>query len=309
MPLLLTAACVDGGPTVQPTDPSPSFALPPAGATPSAPENGELIIFMHARPGDAFPAGFVPVHQVWVYADGRVITRTEGDPPSYEIDGVYERRLTPEGVDLLLSELLSTGLFERDGEFTSPSWGVIQVRNGDGPVSLGWGCAFADACPSSARDPIPQQTSDIVRVSEGLADLASWLPATAWESADAAAYVPSKYAICYRQVNEPWGELTPAEASSALPPAAQELLRGKDEAYDFTPFGRLPGAMTPAICSEVTIEQARTLEEILIEGGFVEAQVWTLSLTYRHEAPDPIGLLEVSFEPILPHGRWELMPG
>jgi hypothetical protein len=289
------------------------FALPPEGAVPSTPETGELIITMHARPGDDFPSSFVPVHQVWVYADGRVITRTEGDPPSYLIEGLFEQRLTPEGVDLLLSRLLSTGLFERDGEFTSPRWGTIQVRDGDRWISVGWGCAYvgdaADGCRTIAEEPTAGQRSDLIRLSEGLADLASWLPGSAWESRDRAAYVPSRYAICYRQSNEPWRYLRPSRVSGFLPVGAQDLLLGEDQTYEVFSSSLDGDTQGPLVCSEVSIEEARALEEILTGAGFLRPAGWALSLTYRGEAPDPIGAFDLSFEPILPHGRWELMAG
>jgi hypothetical protein len=248
-----------------------------------------------------------------VYADGRVITRTEGDPPSYLIEGLFEQRLTSEGVDLLLSRLLSTGLFERDGEFTSPRWGGIQVRDGDRWISVGWGCAYvgdaADRCRTIAEEPAAGQRSDLVWLSEGLADLASWLPASAWESRERAPYVPSRYAICYRQSNEAWRYLRPSRVSGWLPAAAQDLLRGKDESYDLFSSSADGDMQGPLACSEVSLEEARALEEILSEAGFYRPAGWALSLTLRGEAPDPPGAFDVSFEPILPHGRWELMGG
>jgi hypothetical protein len=114
-----------------------STALPPAGATPSAPETGELVIWYGGRP-------LSPVHQVWVYADGRVIWRDEAGPVGVadaagEIrTGFLEQRLNPEGVELLRSELIATGLFDHDrslggsNEWSGQTrgWGSMQVRNG-----------------------------------------------------------------------------------------------------------------------------------------------------------------------------------
>ena len=34
-----------------------------------------------------------------------------------------------------------------------------------------------------------------------------------------------------------------------------------------------------------------------------------MTATYGAKVPDPIGILFVSFEPILPHGQWEPMGG
>src|SRR4029453_8843514 len=82
--------------------------LPPEGATPSAPERGELVV--------ALTSGTIPGgshDRVWVYADGRVISRVYL-PALEPYSGLVEQHLTPEGVDSLRSSVLSTGLFEHD---------------------------------------------------------------------------------------------------------------------------------------------------------------------------------------------------
>jgi len=52
------------------------IGLPPEGVTPSAPENGELVLSFWGR-------GIDPGHAVdfklWVYADGRLISHRQGD--------------------------------------------------------------------------------------------------------------------------------------------------------------------------------------------------------------------------------------
>jgi hypothetical protein len=78
----------------------PEESIPPEGAVPSTPEEGELVAQFDQGPfGDNF---------VFVYADGRVIswvhpdagTRHFGPNPGAAFS---ERRLTPEGVELLRS--------------------------------------------------------------------------------------------------------------------------------------------------------------------------------------------------------------
>ena len=60
---------------------SGSTSLPPEGAPASAPAAGRLLITYDGRPElRGFPGRFVPTHQVWVYADGRVIWRRETGP-------------------------------------------------------------------------------------------------------------------------------------------------------------------------------------------------------------------------------------
>ena len=81
-------------------------SLPPVGATPSAPESGELVIQYWIDP-DGIKGGFAG-GQGWVYADGRLITLRN--------NGFLEQRLTPEGVELLRSAIVSTGRFDhREG--------------------------------------------------------------------------------------------------------------------------------------------------------------------------------------------------
>ena len=64
-----------------------------------------------------------------------------------------------------------------------------------------------------------------------------------------------------------------------------------------------------APCSEVTIEDARALEEILSDAGFARtSELPPLAVKYRTQA-ESIGELTISFESILPHGQWEPMGG
>jgi hypothetical protein len=85
------------GPTVDPDTGwwldagTPELNLPPEGAVPSTPEEGVLV---------AKYRGFLPSSGVYVYADGRVISWLIHSAPP---DRINERRLTPEGVELVRS--------------------------------------------------------------------------------------------------------------------------------------------------------------------------------------------------------------
>ena len=128
--------------------------LPPVGATPSAPESGELVIqYWVGREGP----GPGDEGRGWVYADGRLITLRHF--------GFLEQRLTPAGVELLRSDLVSNGLFEHHQPAPDPvsPHNVIQVRVGDRLVRVH--AFFPD------------------RLRERLVHPASWLPASAWAGA------------------------------------------------------------------------------------------------------------------------------
>ena len=307
--------------SASPGDDHRVISLPPVGASPSTPVQGELLIRLVARPGTGFPGRFVPVHQVWVYSDGRAVWRREGGPNGET--GFLEQRLAPPGVELLQSEYLSTGLFDRDGYFLSEqglSWGEIEARDGDRLVSVAWCCPALipgmDPGPDPQKDPTPRQTRAFIRLSDGLADLSSWLPTSAWEERAPRAYVASRYAICFRRGYEPGlnigllgfdQSLEPSRVLGELPARAQDLLSGKDTIY-VVPSSPL-GSFDHAACSEVTTEDARALEKILRSAGAQRTPYPALAETYSAPAPDPIGTLFISFEPILPHGRWEPMGG
>ena len=97
------------GPSVVPDPDAQGIdGLPPEGAMPSTPENGELVVELRSG---TIPGG--SHDQVWVYADGRVISKVylpELEPYS----GLVEQHLTPEGVEFLRSSVLHSGLFEHD---------------------------------------------------------------------------------------------------------------------------------------------------------------------------------------------------
>ena len=141
----------DLGPVPESDQPNPSLSrvnvldLPPEGAPPSSPEHGELVLAVDGR---GMAAGRALTH-MYVYADGRLIWWREGDlPAGADEHSIFEQRLTPEGVELLRSEVISSGLFERDLIFMGgeadpdplPFWGGMGVRRGERWVGLqlGW---------------------------------------------------------------------------------------------------------------------------------------------------------------------------
>ena len=212
-PAVETGPAVTGPAVTGPIfDPSADYVgLPPAGAEPSGPQEGTLIAWVHE----------IHVGWVYVYADGRVISWSEGcclSPP--EPSGYREQRLTPEGAELLRSELLATGLFDRDqhlrvaGELNENQirWGLAAVHDGDRFVQVTWGEA-PPAANAIKTSPTPEQAITLVGLIRP-ADPGSSLPASAWAG-------PHDAAPRAAQVRD----LTSLDP---LPAAAQEVLRGKE---------------------------------------------------------------------------------
>jgi hypothetical protein len=269
--------------------------LPPVGATPSAPESGELVIQYWVDTDDIEP---VDGGRGWVYADGRLITlREKSDLPeaaNHWSSGFLEQRLTPEGVELLRSEIVSTGLFEHDqpaGRMSSPH-NVIQVRIGDRLVRV--------------------QASFPQRLRERLADPESWLPASAWEDRQIRAYVASRYSVVYSAQPQ---TLERSRILSLLPPTVEDMLRAKEAVAEqgqlsYPGFPLLP---ITRYSSKLTTEEARALARALDDAGLKRDK--RVGLGYSFEIPgtsvDPPrpekgpvrNTILIGFSPYLPHGE------
>jgi hypothetical protein len=273
-------------------------ALPPVGATPSAPESGELVI--QYRDLDHAGSGWG-----WVYADGRLITVSAAPqavsasrPAGSDVpeaanrwsSGLLEQRLTPEGVELLRSEIVSTGLFEHHqpaGRLDIHN--VIEVRIDDRLVRV------------NANFP--------KRLRERLTDPASWLPASAWANRRIRAYVPSRYEIWYGAAPQ---TLERSRILALLPATAADLLRAKDAVPQQGDIG-WPGFPPHPITryhSVLTTEEARAVTQALDDAGVPGG-----GLMYSFEIPgtsvDPAppekgpvrNVVTIMFFPYLPHGE------
>ena len=241
--------------------------LAPVGATPSTPQKGELVLnflFGHTR-GDRGR------FHVSVYADGRMIWQRVGHYSRTgelrESTGLLERRLTPEGVQLVKAELRSTGLVDHDLHLSAErglNFGFIDFRNGARRIRVTWGddnILLLDVGADVQRQtPTPAQARALMRLDERLSNPASWLPASAWADAKQRAYVPSGYSVCYegKKGTSRRGVL------ALLPAAAGELLRTQD----VTPneYTNVLGTFV-LWCSQLTNEEARALERILDDAG------------------------------------------
>jgi hypothetical protein len=269
--------------------------LPPVGATPSAPESGELVIqyrdLGHAGGGWA-----------WVYADGRLITVSAAPqavsasrPAGSDVpeaanrwsSGLLEQRLTPEGVELVRSEIVSTGLFEHPAGSRSDIHNVIQVRINDRLVRV------------NANFP--------KRLRERLIDPASWLPASAWANRRIRAYVPSRYEIWYRAQPQ---TLERSRILSLLPATAEDLLRAKDAVTTQGDIGTpgFPPHPVTTYHSVLTTEEARAVTQALDDAGLGSSfQSFEIPGTSVDPAPPEKGPVRnkvyIMFLPYLPHGE------
>lgn len=285
--------------TVRPTPPAPSPAdveadvasdvtrvgfigLPPQGAKPSTPETGELVLTFSGWPT---ATGFL--HRVWVYADGRLIWLRHGDLPegaNQHLSGFLQQRLTPEGVERLRSEVVSTGLLDdrSHGAGEPVPWYVdVEVRSEGRLVPI-------------------ERTSEIGALIARFVDPVAWLPAGAWEDRKIRAYVPSRHAVCVQTATS--GPTKPTVVSTVLPAPVEGSLRAKE--LDQLPDELTPGDGRVLSCSRVTTEEARAITDALEDAGFERDGAEAHRLTYRRSVSQPIDTsVSIWFEPYLPHGE------
>ena len=279
------------GPSVVPDpDVEGINGLPPEGATPSTPESGELVVMLS---DGAIPGG--SHDQVWVYADGRVISRVY-DYTLRPYSGLIEQHLTAEGVEFLRSNVLSTGLFEHDLDLAreDPICCLeIHVREGDRLVRVTLGPRYA-LYERGAPTATPEQVAALESLSALLSDPDSW-PASGWTDQQIRAYVPTSYSFCSRYAE-------PSRVLALLPEPAGDLLGA---AYLQTEGS---GGRQQPDCTRMTTEEVRALAEIFIAewGPGHDNIVPGFSL----EKPGvPGSYIRIAINPVLPHGAWPMLGG
>jgi hypothetical protein len=215
---LVTAACGSGGAVaegnvkdlVPPAKYPARFAgVPPQGTDASTPATGMLLLSFDFEPKLSFGADPIPSLSWNVYADGRVIWQkwsSTGDPivipPGASIidTGYVQQRLTPQGVQLLRTRILSTGLFARNLKLRVASHHAVisgRVRRGDHMVTFAaWppGLAWQEHLKKAT----PAQAHGIAQIQALLADTVAWsLPASAWADREVRGFVPAHYFYAY----------------------------------------------------------------------------------------------------------------
>ena len=293
------------GPTVtEPTVTQPTLppgaaeagliGFPREGAAPSTPPSGELIFSVMF----GYDMGDARRFSAFLYADGRLIWSRLSDP----ITGLVEQRLTPEGVELLRSEVLSTGPFDHDRHLAGAyglHFGQIEVRDGDRSVSLIWGdCCDPDSSREETEMPTSEQADALQQLDMRIEDPASWLPASAWEDQEMRPYVPTKYSVCYD--TDLGAGLDRVLAS--LPQEAEDLLRSWDRTFERLPAPLGHGSGLDIWCSVVTTEEARDLGAILDDAGLGRRDFGGMPLFLTRLLGDPAEPeVSIRFSPKLPH--------
>jgi len=205
---------------------------------------------------------------------------------------LVEQRLTPEGVELMRSEIVSTGLFEHNQ--ISPHNEIhneIQVRIGDRMLRVQGKLTFT---PDSNEFP--------KRLRERLMDPASWLPASAWADRRPRPYVASRYAVFYG------GYVRTVERSrllALLPVAAADLLRAQEAVPRHGSLGiraDSPPLITRWVAT-MTTDEARALARALDEKYVFEIPGTSFPLPPPNEGQRVQNSIDIGFVPYLPHGE------
>jgi hypothetical protein len=289
-PRTVPAGQVTPNPT--PTGPSTTtgrvgfVGLPPEGAHPSTPPTGRLVISLNGY----FPNGVNT--DLYVYADGTMIWQKWSSPVTVGVPvpvgvpeganefttGYLQQRLTPRGVELLRSRILSTGLFEHTMDLrheTSVAL-TIGVRRGDRVVLV----SAADYVPEEdqTQDFTPAMERALMDLETALADPATWLPNTVWADREIRAYVASRYSGGFDR-------RTPS--ASEFPKAAADLLFGRQTCRDFT------------------FAEARVISKALDDAGFTydgfAHHIWLDGqLAYEIYSPSEPSPAVLHFWPVIP---------
>jgi hypothetical protein len=256
--------------------------FPPEGVKASTPTTGRLLIGLSRWRLKPWAS------TTWnVYADGRVVWQkwtSAGDATvvpdgARRLDtGYVQQRLTPEGVQLLLSKILATGLFEQDlmldvgGHL---AW-VYQVWRGDRMVRVNgqpspdpsWNLPFTKATTA--------QIDAAAWIEKLLANPARLLPTGAWANRQIRAFVPARYVVAFDRSSP---------VISKLPaPAGRVLVRYK-------PLLRHG-------CQVMTTWNARVLLQAFVEAGLSPSDNHALTIAFG--LPGLHGPSDFHMSPALP---------
>ncbi len=260
------------------TKPTHFAGFPPVGVKASTPTTGRLLIGLfragRERPGPVRGLR-LRANTTWnVYADGRVIWQkwtSSGDATvvpdgARRLDtGYVQQRLTLEGVQVLLSKILATGLFEQDLMLEvggHHAW-VYQVWRGDRMVTV-----------NGQPSPDPSWNLPVTKATTAQIDAAAWieklvanparmLPARAWANRQIRAFVPARYAVGF--------DRSYPDISKLPSPAGKVLSRYK-------PLKRHG-------CQVMTTGKARALLDAFVEAGLSPSENYAFEIAFGLPGP------------------------
>jgi hypothetical protein len=242
------------------TKPTHFAGFPPEDVKASTPTTGRLLIGL--RPTET---------TTWnVYSNGRVIWQkwtSFGDATvvpdgARRLDtGYVQQRLTPAGVQLLLSKILATGLFENS--LTLDLWRghasvFHQVRRGDRMVTVNGVPSPDRADPRDFTKATPAQTRALAWIEKLVASPARWLPTRAWANRQNLAFVPARYVVGF--------DRDYPDISKLPPPAGKALAQYK-------PLKRRG-------CQILTTWKARALLQAFVEAGLSPSENHALTIAF-----------------------------
>ena len=227
-----------------------------------------------------------------VYADGRVIWGA-----GRSVDRPIEQRLTPAGVDLVVAEMLSTGLFARDLDLLSAhglTFGDVRVRNGDGFVRVTWGDISDNGTQPSV--PTEEQANALKQLDARLEDGRRGSPPMRGRPGDAAVRpVP----IRVRYEAEPGVGL---DRVVVAPRGDEHRLRPLERTHERIGSVRPVRDRVRHLVPTVTTEQARELGRLLEDAGVRLIDGASAPVYGRRVNGLPPSHVGISFSPVLPDG-------
>jgi hypothetical protein len=228
---------------------------PLVGVKASTPTTGRLVLSLGSSGSYRGPSSSSSTN---VYADGRIIWQKwtpAGDATvvprgARRLDtGYVQQRLTLQGVKLLQSKILATGLFEHNLRLDLGRHGYAgvnhQLRRGDRMVTVDGVASPDPSWKEHFTKATPAQTRALASIAALVADPARWLPTSVWADRQIRAFVPARYMVAFDRGYPDLSKLPPP-AGKAL--AQYKLLRR--HGYQI-----------------VTTGQARALLQALVKAG------------------------------------------
>ncbi len=228
-----------------------------------------------------------------MYSDGRVISQkwtSSGDATvvpagARRLDtGYVQQRLTPQGVQLLLSKLLATGLFEDNLMLAlgkHDAWAFHRVRRGDRVVTVNGVPSPDPTWNQHFSNPTPAQTQALASIEKFVADPTSWLPTSAWANRRIRAFVPARYVVAF--------DRSYPDISKLPSPAGKVLVQYKQ--------------LRSHGCQILTIGQAQRLLQAFVKAGMSPSENHAFVIAFDFAGLHLLHPSDFHMSPALPDER------